>query len=82
MVGLKELSYALKVYIFNYIPLVYQHFIKLDVETEIFATSWFITLFSEDLPLYITNKLWHLYALEGWKSLIKFSIAVLCSLQS
>ena len=81
MIGLKELAYALKVYIFNYVPIVYKHFLTCDVDTEVFATSWFITLFSEDLPICITNKIWHLFALEGWKTLIQFSIAVLCTLQ-
>ena len=82
MIGLRELAYTLKVYTFNYVPSVFNHFEKYDVDTEVFATSWFITLFSEDLPLFITNKLWHLFALEGWKILIQFSLAILCAFQN
>ena len=33
MIGLKELSYALKVYTYKYVPAVYTHFEKHDVDT-------------------------------------------------
>lgn len=46
MRGLLELSYAFKVYIYNYVPAVYHHLQNSDVEPEVFATSWFTTLFS------------------------------------
>lgn len=50
MSGLAELSYVLKVYIFNYLPSLSIHFKKSDLDIAIFSTSWFVTLFSEDLP--------------------------------
>jgi hypothetical protein len=81
MVGIKKLSYALKVYIFNYVPAIYQHFVQAEVEPEVFCLSWFVTLFSEDLSVEIVNKLWHLFALEGWKVFIKFPISFLCAYQ-
>lgn len=42
-----------------------------------FAASWFITLFSEQLPLHTVNRIWNLFLLKGWKVMIKFAIAVL-----
>ena len=54
---------------------------RAEVEPEIFATSWFITLFSEDLIPQTVNKLWHLFVLEGWKIFIQFIIAVICIYQ-
>ena len=81
MQGLRELSYALKVYLYNYVPAVYQHLQNCDVEPEIFATSWFVTLFSEDLPPQIVNKLWHLFTLMGWKIFIQFGISIFCTYQ-
>lgn len=47
MEGIQQLSYVLKVYIFNYVPKVYEHLIKVEMEPEAFAVSWFVTLFSE-----------------------------------
>ena len=82
MEGIKQLSYVLKVYIFNYVPKVYRHLLRAQMEPEIFAVSWFVTLFSEELSTDIVNKLWHLFVLEGWKIFIKFGIAFICAYQN
>lgn len=82
MLGIKKLAYALKVFIFNYVPKVYKHLAKAEVEPELFCTSWFVTLFSEDFSADIVNKLWHLFVLEGWKIFIKFGVAFLCAYQN
>ena len=32
MLGIRQLSYVLKVYIFNYIPKIYKYLLKLELE--------------------------------------------------
>jgi len=46
-----------------------------------YALSWFVTLYSQQLPVMILSRLWTLFLLKGWKVLIKFGVALLCTFQ-
>lgn len=79
---MKRLCYVLDVYLYNNLPRLHEHLKRLDIGSEVYAASWFITLFAEQLSLSILSKLWVLFILKGWKMLIKFSIAVLCAFET
>lgn len=61
------------------LPDLYAYLRKVDIEVMYFASSWFITLFAEQLPLSTVNRLWNMLLLKGWKVLIKMALAILFS---
>lgn len=78
MAKVRELCYVFDVYLYNNLPSLY-HLLKThDVTPMLYASTWFITLFTEHLPRRTINKLWHLFVIEGWKVFIQFGVAVLC----
>jgi hypothetical protein len=81
MSQVKCLCYVLEIYLFNNVPEVYHHLKKFEVNADIYAMSWFVTLFAEHLSLSIVNKLWNLFLIKGWKIFIKFGISILCAFQ-
>ena len=75
---MRELCYVLDVYVYNNLPALHEHLRRQELTAQCYALSWFVTLFSQGLPLPILNKLWALFLIKGWKVLIKFSVALLC----
>lgn len=47
------------------------------MESEYFATRWFLTLFTYDLSIEIISTVLDLFMIEGFKCLIKISLAIL-----
>lgn len=78
---MNEICYVLDVYIYNYLPKVHWHLKRNDLTAQCYAISWFLTLYSQDLPLQVLNRLWSLFLLKGWKVLVKFAIALLFTFQ-
>jgi|JI10StandDraft_1071094.scaffolds.fasta_scaffold425604_1 hypothetical protein len=78
---MRELCYVLDVYVFNNLPDLHYYLKKQDLTAQCYAISWFLTLFSQGLPLAVINRLWTLFILKGWKVIIKFSVALLCLFQ-
>lgn len=72
-----EYCYVLDVYLFNFIPDLYHYLHRVDIDVMYFAAGWFITLFAEQLPTRVVNRVWNMFLLKGWKVLIKFAIALL-----
>ena len=79
---MREICYVLDVYVFNYLPNLHYHFKKNELTAQCYAISWLMTLFSHQLPIPILARLWSLFLLKGWKVLIKFALALLCSFQN
>ena len=75
------MCYVFDVYLFNNLPAIYYLFKLYDVSSTVYASNWFITLFSEQLSKRVINKIWHLMIVQGWKVLVQFGIAVLCVFQ-
>ena len=78
---MRELCYVLDVYVYNNLPDLHLHLKKQELTAQCYAISWFLTLFSQGLPLPMLNRLWTLFILKGWKVIIKFSVALLCLFQ-
>ena len=60
-----------------YIPDLFKHFIDNKIPTDIYASNWFITMFSNDLPLDMGPNVIDVYLLEGNKGLLRISLSLL-----
>ncbi|KAH3680888.1 hypothetical protein WICMUC_000031 [Wickerhamomyces mucosus] len=58
------------------LPKLQQHFKDLNVEIELICFNWFISIFSESLPIEIVLKVWDLLILNGYIEIYKHSIAL------
>lgn len=77
----KQMCYVFDVYLYNNLPDLYYLLKLYDVSSTVYASNWFITLFSEQLPKKTINKIWHLFVIKGWKVMIQFGLAVLSAYQ-
>lgn len=53
----------------------------MSIPTDIYASNWFITLFSSDLPFDVTPAVIDVFLLEGTKGLLRIALGLLCFLQ-
>lgn len=61
----------------HYIPDLSAHLKKLKIPTDIFAANWFITMFCYELSLDLVFCILDVFLLEGIKSLLRISLALL-----
>lgn len=61
----------------NYLPELSEHFRTLRIPTDIYAANWFITMFCYDLNIDLVLSILDVFLLDGIKSLIKISLALL-----
>jgi hypothetical protein len=64
------------------LPALHRHLQQCGVSCEIYARTWFITLFARNLPLPMAARIWDLYLVQGEVLLYKTAIAVLRLLKS
>ena len=65
-----------------YIPDLYQHFVDNKIPTDIYASNWFITMFSNDLPFDMAPNILDVYLLEGKKGLLRIALSLLCFMKN
>lgn len=65
----------------NYIPRLSIHLKQLGIPTDIYAANWFITMFCYELSLDLVFAIVDAFLLEGIKSLIRVSLALLKTLK-
>lgn len=58
-------------------PLVSSLFAKHGVHPTMYATQWFLTLFTSSFPFEFAVRCWDVFLLEGWSIVYKLSIAIL-----
>ena len=78
--GVPDLSlreYQMDHYLNTIVPDLYFHFRKVGITNGFFISRWFMTLFSTYLPLPVLMRVWDCFFLDGWKVIIKFSVALL-----
>jgi len=63
-----------------YLPDLFYH-LKNQQINDIFLSKWILTLFSSYLPFDTLAKIWDVFLLDGWKSMIKFSLILLYELK-
>lgn len=61
----------------KYLPKLEEHFKRLKIPTDIYAANWFITMFCYELSLDLVFCILDVFLLEGIKSLLRISLALL-----
>lgn len=69
--------YILEKMIEELIPELREHFIDYDINTQMYASQWFLTLFSAKFPLMLVYRIVDMFLTEGPDTLFKIGIALL-----
>jgi cytochrome bd-type quinol oxidase subunit 1 len=56
---------------------MYRHFKEVEVSPTLYATSWFMALFTNNVPLYTTHRIWDIFFVEGFWVIHTFALAIL-----
>jgi len=58
-------------------PDLYTHFNNMGFDTSMYASSWFLTLFTTTLPLELANRIMDLFLVDGISAVFRVAIAIL-----
>lgn len=50
---------------------------RLGISSHMYATSWFMSIFTSSLPFAVTVRIWDMFLCEGWKTLYRVALALL-----
>lgn len=64
------------------LPKLYEHFEQMGVETHMFASQWFLTLFTARFPLYLVFYILDVFLLDGMQILFQVSLTLLTEFES
>ena len=62
-----------------HLPVLHNHFASHHIDVHMFASGWFMTLFSSlnTLPLASAARVWDLYLTHGWAAVFRLCLALL-----
>jgi hypothetical protein len=69
--------YQLDRFIEDQLPDLFKHFKEQHVETHMYASQWFLTLFTAKFPLYVVFYIMDIYLLDGTPALFQVAISLL-----
>ncbi|KAF6021285.1 EVI5L [Bugula neritina] len=78
--GMAELGscmYQLEYLIQSHSPPLYQHFQAQSFHTSMYASSWFLTLFTTQLPLHVCFRIMDIFLFEGMEIVFRIGVALL-----
>ncbi len=75
--GFRQLCFQLEAQMFIHLPEVYSIFKRQHIPVDLYASSWFATLFSNDLSFDIIPNIIDLYMQVGKPALIQIALALL-----
>uniref|UniRef100_T1K368 Rab-GAP TBC domain-containing protein n=1 Tax=Tetranychus urticae TaxID=32264 RepID=T1K368_TETUR len=78
--GFEELQlrfYQLERIMEDFIPDLHQHFVASGIEAHMYASQWFLTLFSAKFPLHVVFYILDLFLLQGMETIFQVAIALL-----
>ena len=64
------------------LPLLFAHFEREEVESEMYMIDWLLTLYSRSMPIDIAARVWDLYLCEGEITLFRVAIGILSMYQN
>ena len=76
MTGLQVKQYQLQRLLHDRLPRLHSHLQKLEIPPTLYATAWFLTLFSSQFPLGLVIRLFDLILLEGPDVVFKVAIII------
>merc|ERR1719228_2800923 len=59
------------------LPDLWQHFQSMGLETHMYASQWFLTLFSAKFPLYLVFRVLDVFMLHGFETIFQVSLGLL-----
>lgn len=77
MTDLGLCMFQLECLVQDQMPDLYTHFNNMGFDTSMYASSWFLTLFTTTLPLDIANRIMDCFLVEGMDYIFCISIAIL-----
>lgn len=69
--------YTAKALLKHFIPKLWRHFENIDLCPSMFASPWFITVYSSSFPIECVVRIWDVYLYEGPKILYRIFLAVM-----
>lgn len=69
--------YQLECLVQELLPELYVHFQTQNFYTSMYSSSWFLTLFTFNLPLHIAYRVMDLFLSEGFEMIFRLSVAIL-----
>ncbi|XP_075251313.1 TBC1 domain family member 1-like isoform X3 [Convolutriloba macropyga] len=82
MTGLQVKQYQLQRLLHDRLPKLHSHLQKLEIPPTIYATAWFLTLFSSQFPLGLVIRLFDLILLDGPEVVFKVAIVILTKFEA
>ena len=76
------LCFQLEVLTQVYLPDLHEHLRKQKIPTDIYASNWFITMFTNDLPFDMAPSVLDVFLLEGHKGLLRIALSILSFLKT
>jgi hypothetical protein len=76
MPALKKTFYVLLCLEIKYIPKLFDHMLEEFYTPALYATNWFMTLFSSRMPIELTLRIWDIFFIEGFIVMYKIIIAI------
>ena len=58
-------------------PKLCAHLLSENIQPAMYATQWFMTIFSNNIPLELTLRIWDMFFIEGQKVMYRVALAVL-----
>lgn len=74
--------YQLSRLIKEQLPKLHEHFEQIGVETHMFASQWFLTLFTARFPLYLVFHILDVFLLDGIEILFKIALTLLTEFEN
>jgi hypothetical protein len=60
-----------------HMPHLIAHMEELGIDHSMYASQWFMTLFTYNLPFDIVTRVWDMFLFEGWKAVYRIALALL-----
>lgn len=77
MLGLWQSFYILMKLIKDQLPKLFEHFIKNGFTCSMYATQWFLTIFTVGIPYQVTIRIYDAFFTEGPKVLYRVALYIL-----
>jgi hypothetical protein len=72
-----EVQHVFAVLAREHVPRLAAHLAALEIDHSMYATQWFITVFSYNFPFDVVTRVWDMFLLEGWKAVYRVALAAL-----
>ena len=69
--------YQLEVLVQEHIPDLYGHFQSQSIHTNLYASSWFLTLFTTSLPIHLSCRIMDCFLADGLEAIFRLALALL-----